>query len=219
MSWSRRFLLLAVLCISILNCAAVAVFFRQDDRSTAAAQHYGGTRQLSSLARPRETNNSQTGSLHSKTSEEAPTAVRTRSRDPTLTRHSPSTEPAPNVLCCGASTSEATVTHPELVTGRPMPDATAYDRAAQHTKGNMSDTVRNPPELQGQPYHPRQPYCRVSPGKLGKVNEGGRCCKEVAEIALEDVCHGYTELEDGHMPAETADINSNCSCLDFLLIL
>ena len=143
MSWSRRFLLLAVLCISILNCAAVAVFFRQDDRSTAAAQHYGGTRQLSSLARPRETNNSQTGCLHSKTSEEAPTAVRTGSRDPTLTRHSPSTEPAPNVLYCRASTSETTVTHPELVTGRPMPDATAYDRAAQHTKGN---TVRHSTE-------------------------------------------------------------------------
>ena len=66
------------------------------------------------------------------------------------------------------------------------PDTTAYDRAAHHT----------------------------TPGKLGVVNEGVRCCREVAGIALEEVCHGWTE--NGSMPTESFDLHSNCSCLDFL---
>ena len=216
MSRLRRLLLLAILGMSM-----TALLWLFSSSKTIVAQR-------STTVYDEAPDNSQAGSLHSKTSDapdEAPRAVRTRSRDQTLTRHSPSTEPDPNVSRnVYLSTSGATVTQPELVTGQPTPDTTAYDHAAQHTKGS---TVRHstepsrtagttlPPKTTSRPNQaPYKKALSVRPGKLGIVNEGDRCCEEVAGIAVEEVCHSWTE--SGSMPAETIDLHSNCSCVDFL---
>ena len=113
----------------------------------------------------------------------------------------------------GTNHSQTMVLHPMLSTEQPKPDTTASSAEPSRT-ALLSMTTSAPTTVTVPTLMPYNKALSVRPGKLGVVNEGVRCCREVAGIALEEVCHGWTE--NGSMPMETSDLHSNCSCLDFL---
>ena len=113
----------------------------------------------------------------------------------------------------GTNHSQTMVLHPMLSTEQPKPDTTASSAEPSRT-ALLSMTTSAPTTVTVPTLMPYNKALSVRPGKLGVVNEGVRCCREVAGIALEEVCHSWTE--DGSVPMETVQLHSNCSCLDFL---
>jgi len=113
----------------------------------------------------------------------------------------------------GTNHSGTMVLHPMLSTEQLKADTTAYS-AEPFKTASLSMTTSAPTTVTVPTLMSYNKALSVRPGKLGVVNEGVRCCRVVAGIALEEVCHSWTE--DGSVPMETLQLHSNCSCLDFL---